>query len=188
MICLAGNLPALQIGRQQVVGYKTDWIEESLNRAAAACGRTDCPFLNDIQNGILHFLEKRCSLKILPIGDLYERMRGMLRKIGCPEIADHLVPLAPPVAVSLIGPARKAGIGFELVFFQLLKDEIELLQDSGAESIRFCDIDESVKLLWSSDTTDELRRQLKTEITTFLESYHRQIPAPHRELHLTLDP
>lgn len=187
MICLAGNLPALQVGRQQVAGYGTGWIEESLNRAAASCGRTDCPFLNDIRNGILHYLEKRCSLKVLPLEDLFERMRGMLCKIGCDEIARHLVPLAPPITVSLIEPARKAGDGFELVFFQLLKDEIELLKNSGAESIRFCDVDESVQLLCGKQATAELLAELKTEITTFLESYHRQIPAPHRQLHLTVE-
>lgn len=187
MICLAGNLPALKIGRQHVAGYETDWIEKSLNRAATACGKTDCPFLNDIKNGILRYLENRCSLKALSLEDLFERMRGMLRKIGCDEIAGHLIPLAPKVTVSLIGPARKAGHGGELDFFQLLEDEIELLKNSGAESIRFCDIDESVKLLRGSHAADEIRRQLKLEITLFLEGYHRQVPAPHRHLHLTVE-
>ena len=188
MICLAGNLPPLQIGHQQVVGYRTDWIEESLNRAAAACGQPDCPILKDVRDGILHYLENRCSLKVLPVENLYERMRGLLRKIGCHEIARCLTPLAPPVTVSLIDPARSAGSGFELIFFQLLKEEISLLQISGAESIRFCDIEDSVKLLRGSEATEEQCRQLKIEIISFLESYHRQAPMSHRELHFTVEP
>ena len=96
MICLSGNLPALKIGHHHVVGYKTDWIEEALSRAAAASNRTDCPFIADIRDGILHYLEKRCSLRVFAIEDLYSRMRAMLRKIGCDDIAQHLSALAPP--------------------------------------------------------------------------------------------
>ena len=89
MICLAGNLPPLKVGRQKVVGYETDWIEQALHRAALAGGHQDCPFLKDISRGVLHYLKKHASLQLFPIEVLYERMRGMLRKIGCREIANH---------------------------------------------------------------------------------------------------
>lgn len=56
MICLAGNLPPLKVGRQKVVGYQTDWIEQALARAARAGGRQDCPFLKDISEGVLLYL------------------------------------------------------------------------------------------------------------------------------------
>lgn len=187
MICLSGNLPALKIGHHHVVGYKTDWIEEALSRAAAASNRTDCPFIPDIRDGILHYLEKRCSLRVFAIEDLYSRMRAMLRRIGCDDIAQHLCPLAPPITVSLIGPARKAGRGSESDFFRSLGEEIRLLQKSGAESICLCNIDESVTLLRGPDASVVSRAQLRIEITLFVESYQRRHPAPNLELDLTFD-
>ena len=182
MICLAGNLPPLKVGRQKVVGYETDWIEQALYRAALAGGHQDCPFLKDISRGVLHYLKKHSSLQLFPIEALYERMRGMLRKIGCPEIANHLATLAPPVTVSLVGPAREAGHGSEATFFGILNEEIQLLHHSGAELIHFRDAEESIRLLGGN--ADRLR----IKIRSFVEELHQQISFPHRQLQLTLEP
>ncbi|MGD1978206.1 MAG: hypothetical protein PVJ98_02335 [Akkermansiaceae bacterium] len=186
MICLAGNLPALKVGRQKVVGYHTDWIDQSLARAADAGGRKDCPFLKDISNGVVHYLQNQSSLKLLPIEALYERIRRMLLKLGFPEIAHHLSPLAPPVTVSLVGPAIEAGPGAKEVFFKILREEIQLLQQSGAESVRFRDFERSLLLLAQPDlsTTDLLRHEIKA----FLNGRHPRVSFPGRHLHLTLEP
>ncbi|MGC6457797.1 MAG: hypothetical protein ACON4R_05445 [Akkermansiaceae bacterium] len=181
MICLAGNLPPLKVGRQKVVGYETDWIEQALHRAAHAGGHQDCPFLKDISRGVLHYLEKHSSLQLFPIETLYDRMRGMLRKIGCPEIADHLSPLAPPVTVSLVGPARQAGPGSLKTFFHILNEEILLLHHSGAELIHFRDVDESIRFLGGN--ADRLR----CKIRAFFEDQDHRISVPHRRLQLTLE-
>jgi len=190
MICLAGNLPALQVGNQQVAGYDASWIDEALARAAVACNRQDFPFINDIRDGILHYLENRCPLRVFALEDLFERMRVMLRKIGCHAIADHLTPLAPPVTVSLTGPARDAGNGYELAFFQLLSEEIDLLKLSGVESIRFCHLEECVTLLTSDKRSRKKRlasAQLGAEIQAFLRRFHKQAITAERKLNLILD-
>ena len=114
-------------------------------------------------------------------------MRAMLRKIGCDDIAQHLSALAPPITVSLIGPARRAGRGSESDFFQSLGQEIRLLQDAGAESIRLCNIDESVTLLRGPDASVGSRAQLRIQITLFVESYQRRHSEPKLELDLTFD-
>lgn len=188
MICLAGNLPALKVGHQEVVGYPTDWIERALVRAAEAGGREDCPFLGHVSDGVIHYLKHRCPLRLCPIETLYERMRGMLCKIGCPDIAAHLMPLAPPVTVSLVGPARRCERGEDLAFFELLREEIRLLHRSGAEVIRFCDLDESVRLLFPRA---EQRKKLKEDLIAFFAGRHEDptlSSLPRRDLHLTLEP
>lgn len=191
MICLVGNLPALQVGHQQVAGYGAEWIDESLIRAAEACNRKDFPFVDDIRDGILHYLENRCPLKVFSLEDLFERMRVMLRRIGCQAMADHLKPLSPPVTVSLVGPARDAGNGFELAFFRLLSEEIKLLRASGAETIHFCDLMECVEILNCSKRrarkNNKATRQLAAEITAFLERFDERPTVRKHELHLTLD-
>ncbi len=187
MICLAENLPPLQIGHQQVAGYGTGWIDESLIRAAEACNHRDFPFIDDIRNGILHYLENRCPLRVFPLEELFERMRIMLRRIGFESIAEQLKPLAPPVTVSLIGPARSAGNGYELIFFRLLSEEIQLLRASGAESIRFCDLRECVEILSCGKEKSPTCQQLIAEIIAFLDRFDKHPIARERKLHLTLE-
>ena len=188
MICLSGNLPPLKVGRQKVVGYQTDWIERALARAAEAGGHQDCPFLECISEGVLHYLQHHCTFQLFPIEALYDRMRGMLRKIGCPDIADHLAPLAPPVTVSLVGPARLAGPKAKETLFEILNEEIRLLQQSGAELIRFCDLDAGVQILHDDPDDLESALNLKHEITVFLEERQHPVDSPHRALSLTLEP
>jgi len=190
MICPAGNLPALQVANQQVAGYDASWIDEALARAAVASNRQDFPFIDEIRDGILHYLENRCPLRVFSLEDLFERMRVMLRKIGCHAIADHLTPLAPPVTVSLVGAAREAGNGYELLFFRLLSEEIDALKLAGAESIRFCHLDECIKLLMSEKRSPRRRlagEQLGAEIQAFLKRFHKQATTAERKLSLTLD-
>ena len=184
MICLSGNLPVLQIGNHQVVGYDTAWIDEALERAAAMSDRQDFPFIDDIRDGILHYLEHRCSLRLLPIEDLYARMRSMLVRLGCHAIAKNLKILSPPVTVSLVRSAHRAGNGFELVFFSQLSEEIEQLQKNGVESIRFCDIEESAKILRGCKSKTKACSQLVSEIVDFLEQYRVGSATPERLINL----
>ena len=147
MICLVGKLPVLQVGRHQVAGYGTEWIDVALHRAARSCDRADFPFIDDIRDGILHYLEHKCPWRVLPLEDLFERMKRMLRRIGCDAIANNLNPLAPPITLSIARAAREAGNGFELVFFQKLQKEIDDLHARGAEEFHFTELRESARIL-----------------------------------------
>jgi hypothetical protein len=124
VISLIGNRPAIQIGRHQVIDYDTAWLDSALRRAARAAEHEDFPFVADIRSGIVKYLETKCPLKLLPLDELYDRMRKMLVKIGCERIAEKLEPLAPPVTVSLVRAAMEAGNGFELAFFEMLRTEL----------------------------------------------------------------
>ena len=61
MICLVGNRPVLQVGRHQVTGYDTAWLRETIMRGAVAAEREDFPFIDDLMEGIIHYLENKCS-------------------------------------------------------------------------------------------------------------------------------
>ncbi|MGJ8695551.1 MAG: hypothetical protein ACSHYF_04490 [Verrucomicrobiaceae bacterium] len=187
MICLVGNLPVLQVGQHHVVGYDTLWIDVALNRAAQCCNRDDFPFIDEIRDGVLHYLEHRCPLRVLPLSDLYERMGSMLHKIGCDAIAHALKPVAPPVTISLARWAREAGNGFELVFFCLLAEDLNDLATQGAEVIRFRDIQESAMILRGKESFTMDCQKLASEITDFLESYRNDQLLGERTLQLTVD-
>jgi hypothetical protein len=175
VISLIGNRPVLQVGRQQVIEYDTAWLADALKRAAEAADRHDFPFVDDICQGIVQYLETKCPLRLLPIDELFLRMRKMLVKIGCETIAEKLRPLAPPVTVSLVQTAQRAGNGFELGFFQMLQAELDELRQAGAEEIRFNGLRESARILRGTPKWDRHCESLLKEIESFLSSHDSNI-------------
>lgn len=171
MIAILGNRPALQIGPHQVIDYDTRWLDTALQRAARAAQQEDFPFLEEIRNGVVEYLECKCPRNLLQLGDLYDRVRRMLLMIGCKSIAEKLEPLAPPVTVSLVAAAMEAGNGFELAFFETLRLELTELRDAGAEEIRFSGLRESSLILRGSHQWNPHCERLLSEIELFLKSW-----------------
>lgn len=174
MIALIGNRPALQVGHHQVIDYDTAWLDVALKQAARAADREDFPFLHDIRNGVVEYLESKCSLRLLKLDDLYDRVRRMLVMIGCDTIADHLVPVAPPITVSLVAAATDAGNGFELAFFQALRTELLQLRNEGVQQIRFTGLRESSLILRGSEKWNRHCERLLGEIELFLEAWEQE--------------
>ena len=187
MICLVGKLPVLKIGRHQVPVYGTEWIDRALARAAESANRADFPFVDDIRDGVLHYLEHKCPWRLLPIEDLFARMKRMLCRIGCEEIAKHLEPLAPPIKVSIARAAREAGNGFELVFFQKLQEEIDDLRMRGGEEFHFTDLRESTLILRGCHRWTARCDRLHQEILAFLQNFAQQPVPTARKIHLTIE-
>ena len=187
MICLVGKFPVLKVGRHQVTGYGTEWIDLALKRAAESSDRSDFPFIDDIRDGVLHYLEHKCPWRLLPLEDLFERMKRMLRRIGCDAIADELLPLAPPLRVSVARAAREAGNGFELGFFQTLQEEIDDLRDRGVEEFHFTELRESARILRGAPRWNRSCEILHQEILAFLQNFAQQPVPDCRKIHLTID-
>ncbi|MBM50208.1 MAG: hypothetical protein CMP27_10280 [Roseibacillus sp.] len=187
MICLVGKLPVLKVGRHQVSSYDTAWIDVALQRAAHSCDRADFPFIDDIRDGILHYLEHKCPWRVLPLEDLFERMKRMLRRIGCDAIADNLKPLAPPITLSIARAAREAGNGFELAFYRKLQEEIDDLHARGAEEFHFTELRESARILLGAAQWTSHCNRLHHEILAFLQDIAQQPVPENRRIQLTID-
>ncbi len=199
MICIVGNRPVLQVGRHQVTGYDTRWLRQAIVRAAQAAQREDFPFIDDLLAGITHYLEHKCSLRVLTIEELHSRVRRMLERIGCGAIARTLPLVAPPVTLSLSRAAKEAGNGeagngFELAFFHRIHDEIEDLRMHGVEELRFTGTRTCVKLLrgverWNAPCEqlhEEIMTFLHEEIMTFLQTHSHPTLPDQREIHVNL--
>jgi hypothetical protein len=187
VISLIGNRPAIQIGRYQVIDYGTEWLDDAILRAAHAADHEDFPFVEDIRSGVVKYLETRCSLKLLALEDLYDRIRQMLVKIGCERIAEKLEPLAPPVTVSLVHAAMQAGNGFELAFFETLRSELSDLRKSGAEEIRFVGLRESSLILRGASKWNKDCEGLLAEVQAFLLDWDRDQAKSERPLKLCVE-
>lgn len=186
MICIVGNRPVLQIGRQQVTGYGTDWLRETILRGAKAADREDFPFVDDLLEGILHYLENKCPLRVLTVEELHARVRRMLERIGCEAIARTLPLVAPPVTLSLVRAAREAGNGFELAFFNQIHDEIEDLKLHGVEELHFTGTRDCVKVLRGVTRWTARCEKLHGEIITFLKTHSHSTLPNQREIRLNL--
>jgi hypothetical protein len=187
VISLIGTRPAIQVGRHQVIQYDTTWLGVALRRAASAAERHDFPFVDEIRLGIEQYLENKCPLRLLPLSDLYERMRHMLVRIGCETIADKLEPLAPPVTLSLVRFAKDAGNGFELAFFSQLRDELVHLREFGAEDVRFTGLRDAAQLLTGAEKWDRRCDVVLAEIRNFLGNLDREHRHFRRPLRLQVD-
>ena len=187
MISFIGNRPALQIGRHQVIDYDTAWLDDALRRAAQAADHKDFPFIEEIRSGIVQYLETKCPLRLLELDELYSRLRKMLVKIGCAPIAEKLVPLAPPVTVSLVRAAMDAGNGFELAFYETLRDTLAELRSAGAEEIRFVGLRQCVLILRGTQHWNKACDTLLEEIQTAIRAWDHSQPTLARRLRLHLE-
>lgn len=174
MIAILGNRPALQVGQHQVIDYDTAWLDAALQQAARAAQREDFPFLPDIRNGVVEYLECKCPLKLLKLDELYDRVRRMLVMIGCENIAAELEPVAPPITVSLVTAAMEAGNGFELAFFEKLRSELSQLREQGVQQIRFTGLRESSLILRGSEKWNRHCERLLGEIELFLKAWSNE--------------
>ena len=171
MIAILSNRPALQIGRRQVFDYDTGWIDAAIARAARAADHPDFPFVEEIRGGIVEYLECKCPLKLLALEELFDRVKRMLRAIGCEHIAENLRPVAPPITVSLLETAKAAENGFELAFFESLRVELDELRAVGVEEILFTDVRESARILRGQKTWNRKCETMLHEIEHFLRAW-----------------
>jgi hypothetical protein len=179
VIAFLNQRPAIQIGSYQVLDYDTEWLEDAIMRAARAADHENFPMAQEIRNGVELYLESKCSLRLLHLEDLYERVRKMLVKIGCAPIADKLQPLAPPVTVSLVNTANTAGNGFELAFFETLRAEIAELREAGAEKVHFTGLRESAQILRGAEKWNKHCDALLEEIKNFLSTLGPRVYNSH---------
>lgn len=160
-----------------MLDYGTEWIDTALLRAAKAADIGNFPIAEDIRCGIVAYLETKCRLSLLPLEDLFARVRTMLETVGCAHIARELKPLAPPVTISLALAAMEAGNGFELAFFETLRNELAELRRAGAEEIRFTGLKETAMILRGSHKWNRQCEAMLGEIETFLHAWETE-PAP----------
>jgi hypothetical protein len=177
VIALIGNRPTLQVGPYQVADYDTRWVGVALRQAAQAADSGGFPFLEEIHEAVDEYLESHCHLKLLPLPTLYSRLRRMLEQVGCPAIASHLQPVAPPLTIDLGAFADRSSAGFELFFFEMLRRELRELAAVGARDLNFTGLADCVRKLQQTEQWNPACDELMAEIRAFLQRNDRQLPS-----------
>jgi hypothetical protein len=114
---------------------------------------------------------------------LEKAVQSVLQVIGYSDVARCFETLPPPVTLSLPELARRAGTGYELVFFNLLHERLREILESSARQVEIHGLHDCVKLLrcakhWSTDCSG-----LMSEIVSFIRS---EAASSHRAHELNL--
>ena len=145
MIATRSLRPILQIGKYYIMSYDEQWLSRAFDRAAQSTGSDVAPFKEDLLAGVMSYLEKVCPLQVLPVEDLFSRIRAMLRNVGLVGLAQGLTTVSPPVALDLRELADRCPL--PLFFFQALREELLTLRHSGIESCAFSGMRECIMAL-----------------------------------------
>jgi hypothetical protein len=168
MIALRDELPLVRFHDGQVAVFERDWLVRRLVEAAEKAGYPQWWLAPHVAESLTTFLRQRFAGNVVAVPRLAQAVQSMLQVIGYAEVASHFDPGPPPIKISLLDLARKAGAGYELAFFDLLGRDMQQVLDTKATYFELFDLDRCVKRLrakkiWSRDC-----ESLRAEIITFL--------------------
>lgn len=167
MIAIKEQLPLLRLGSQDVVPYEESWVHQIFQDAAVRCG-IDPWFTEEIARGMILYLKRRYPGTAIDISELFDKIDRTLRAVGFEHVAGHVEPSAPPANVSLNRLAQNAGDGYELVFFQLLREQLTSLQGRGANRLHCSELRDAVVSLCKAKRWSPKCERLQQEILDFV--------------------
>lgn len=128
MICFKSKRPALRIGKCLISEYNFEWLADAFDTAAEELDM-ELPYRDDLIAAVLTYLEESCPWQVMPVEELYKKIRTMLKKVGLERLAEHLPEMPPPVRIDIDGIARRNPL---LLFFaDDLSRELASLRDMG---------------------------------------------------------
>lgn len=178
MIALRDDLPVIQFPGGQVIAFERDWLVRSLAQAAHRAGFPKWWLAEHVTESVADFLRDQRELTVIPLARLSQAVQSVLQVIGYSEVAQHFVPAAPTVRVSLLQLAREAGTGYELAFFQQLASRLRELAESS-EHFELHSLEPCVKLLRARKVWCRDCDALREEIVSFTREHTGTAAAKH---------
>lgn len=172
MISLPQRQPLLSIGDLPLSPCDGEWLQARIEEAAQAAGRGDFWLARDIACGIMLYLEKDFVGTVIALPNLLERVRMLLEKLDCADVAAHLDSSPPPMHFWLPQIAEEAGNGFELAFFSSLRARLEACTAHGVREVRLSGLRPCVQHLRGAAKWRKDCESLATEILYFIRQHH----------------
>jgi hypothetical protein len=186
MIALPAELPLIRVSRETLALCEPAWLNETLKTAAVAAQVPEW-LADDVCKGIESYLKHHFPGTVIDMPDLFARIKKTLGQLGLAEFAAQVSEAAPPVRISLPDLARRAGPGFELLFFELLKQRFRSAADGGARRLICYGLRSCVKQLATSSKWTHRCQRLEGEIMVFLAHEHSRLADQLPELTLSID-
>lgn len=159
-----------------------EWIRVRIEEAARAAGRGEFWLAEDIARGLMEYLARHYQGTVIALPALLERMRALLAKLDCADVAAQIDATPPPPVLHLAELAREAGNGFELHFFAGLRRHLEACAAHGVREVKVRELRPCVRQLRGTGKWRKDCEALAREILAFIASHQL---APTLENHDT---
>jgi hypothetical protein len=158
----------VRLSNGEVSALNREWLGLSLKRAEEEAGYVSWWLAEHVAESVLWYLASGCDRPVLTAHAIRESVRCALQAIGYSEIAACFETLDPPFELCLADLALEAGPGYELAFFQLLRERIRPALSDQASNVRIHGLQRCVRHLQSVKTWSRECSQLRSEIVTFV--------------------
>jgi len=170
MIAIRDGLPLVRFHDGSVIHFERRWLISAILRAAVAAGYSKWWLADHVSESVASYLEQDYNEQVVTIPRIEKAVRSVLQVIGYADVAQHFRTMPPPVRISLEEIARDAGEGYELFFFELLRERLRHLVGSETEQVELCDLHRCVKRLRSAKNWRRDCSGLRGEIVSFVRS------------------
>lgn len=185
MIALRDSLPLLRQSENEHCAIRKEWICFCLFRAAEKAGHRRWWLAEHVTASVLYYLSKTYENNVVTPKQLRNIVVYALQAIGYAEIALRLDAVVPPFELSLSDLAEEAGPGYELAFFQLLRERIQSAFCDRTSSLEIYGLQSCVRHLQSAKTWSRGCSLLRSEIVNFLRA-HLERANMKIDIHLTI--
>jgi hypothetical protein len=185
VIALRDSLPLLRQSENEHRAIRKEWICICLLRAAEKAGYRRWWLAEHVAASVLCYLAKTYGNNVVTPKHLHEIVVRALQAIGYAEVALRLEAVVPPFELSLSDLAEEAGPGYELAFFQLLKERIQPAFCDRTSNLDIYGLQSCVRHLQSVKTWSRGCSQLRNEIVHFLRA-HLERANVKIDIHLTI--
>jgi len=156
MIAPRDEMPLVQFEGGEVSAFDPGWLTRRLVHAAEKAGYPQWWLAEHVSASVSNYLRYRYLENVLTAPRLADAVNSVLQVIGYAEVARHFEAGPPPVRISLLELAKKAGSGYELAFFELLGRGMQQLLATRAAYFELYDLEICVKELrarkvWARD-------------------------------------
>jgi hypothetical protein len=183
VISLKNSLPLLRKRDDETTLLRKDWLCGCVLRAADKTGYAQWWLAEHVTDSVLCYLSTAYEHNTVTLDEMEQFVRSVLQSIGYAEIALCFEAFEPPYELSLEEIAKEAGSGFELAFFQLLKERIQPAFSAPLTSIHLYGLQSCVRSLQSVKTWSRNCSQLRSEIVEFVRT---QLEYSKAEILLTI--
>jgi hypothetical protein len=168
VIALTDSLPLLRRNENEDVPLRQDWLYYCLRKAAEKAGYNQWWLAEHVTSSVFWYFSTTYERNTVTLKEILEIVRSVLQAIGYSEVGVHFETLNPPFELDLADLAREAGPGFELAFFQILKERVRPALADHASNINIYGLQTCVRRLRSIKTWSRSCSELRNEIVEFL--------------------
>jgi hypothetical protein len=168
VIALNDSLPLLRRSETEDSPLRQDWLCYCLSRAAEKAGYNQWWLAEHVTSSVFCYLSTDFDRNTVTLKEVHEIVRSVLQAIGYAEVGLHFEALNLPFDLCLTDLAREAGPGYELAFFQLLRERVQPALAGNGSNVNIYGLQSCVRHLRSVKTWSRSCSLLRTEIVEFL--------------------